>query len=438
MNSRLVAAALLAASLTAFNGCGPEPIAGGTVETTNGISARVVLPSGRPAARIKMFLLDEQDWLVKTKAGESLVLDSAETDSAGNFSIDSLDANRSVSLVADVEDYGVLIHDVDSIRLKNEYGNVIGLRKKVSYEGTIRDTIFQAEKIFLAGSPYSADVDAATGKFIIKDVPQEQYSVVILRKLPDATLEYVVGDKVKLDEWTTGQPVTITPDTSKSFLIEDFEDSDNRNLLVLGGGWWTALNDYPGGNSTILQPANAAPQNWLTAIKAGRGNATRTFQVLYSLGANQPSIFEKEPHVLLENSLGGQNVHYNFSGMDSLTFWSGGNGRLQVELVQENPIEAGVEISVIAYKTFALTNAWERFTIKPSDLTVQVDVFPSNPESRKAEFEKAHLPAYAKPPASWKETGGMITQLRFKGKGGNEFWLDDVRVHGITAGDLVK
>lgn len=437
MNARLKAATLLAASLSAFYGCG-ERLAGGTIETTNGISARVVLPNGRPAANIKMFLLDEQNWLVKTKAGESLVLDSAETDSEGNFRIDSLDTNHTVSLVADVEDYGVLIHDVDSTRLKNEYDNVIGLRKKVSYEGTVKDTTYEAKKIFLAGSPYSADVDSATGKFIIRDVPQEQYSVVILRKLPDASLEYVVSDKIKLDEWTTGQPAVIIPDTSKSFLIEDFEDSDNRNLLVLGGGWWTALNDYPGGNSTILQPANAAPQNWVTAIKAGRGNATRTFQVLYALGTNQPSVFDKEPHVLLENSLGGQNVHYNFSGMDSLTFWSGGNGRVQVELVQENPIESGVEISVIASKTFDLTNAWERYTIKPSDLTVQVDVFPSDPASRKAEFDQARLPAYTKKPETWKEMGGMITQLRFKGKGGNEFWLDDIRVHGITAGDLVK
>ncbi|MDB5048805.1 MAG: hypothetical protein JWO30_1876 [Fibrobacteres bacterium] len=437
MNARLKAATLLAASLSAFYGCG-ERLAGGTIETTNGISARVVLPNGRPAANIKMFLLDEQNWLVKTKAGESLVLDSAETDSEGNFRIDSLDTNHTVSLVADVEDYGVLIHDVDSTRLKNEYDNVIGLRKKVSYEGTVKDTTYEAKKIFLAGSPYSADVDSATGKFIIRDVPQEQYSVVILRKLPDASLEYVVSDKIKLDEWTTGQPAVIIPDTSKSFLIEDFEDSDNRNLLVLGGGWWTALNDYPGGNSTILQPANAAPQNWVTAIKAGRGNASRTFQVLYALGTNQPSVFDKEPHVLLENSLGGQNVHYNFSGMDSLTFWSGGNGRVQVELVQENPIESGVEISVIASKTFDLTNAWERYTIKPSDLTVQVDVFPSDPESRKAEFDQARLPAYTKKPETWKEMGGMITQLRFKGKGGNEFWLDDIRVHGITAGDLVK
>jgi hypothetical protein len=448
MKSRLAIAALAAVCVSAVTGCFlfEDRVAdGGTIETTNGIAAQVRLPSGRPAANIKVFLLDEQDWLVKMQTGESLVLDSAETDSAGKFWLDkdgnytdTIDAKRAMSLVADVEDYAVLIHDVSKRRVRNEFNDIIGLRKKVSYEGTVKESTTVAQQILLAGSPYTANVDGATGKFIIKDVPQEQYTVVIKRQRRDQSVEYVVGDKVKLDEWTEGQPVTIAPDTSKSFLIDDFEDSDNRNMLVLGGGWWTALNDYPGGNSVILQPANAAPENWKTAIRAGRGNATRTLQVLYTLGDRAPSLFDNEPHVLLENSIGGQNVHYNFSGMDSITFWSGGTGRLQVELVQENPIESGVELTVVATTTFELTNAWQPYTIKPSDLSVRVDVFPENPAARKAEFAKARLPEYTQKPATWKDMGGMITQLRFKGKGGNEFWLDDIRVHGITAGDLVK
>jgi hypothetical protein len=449
MKARLALAALAALCISPFYGCGSEqPMQvsdGGTVETTNGIMARVVLPTGRPAAAIKVFLLDEQDWLVKMQTGESLVLDSAETDSAGDFWLDSagrytdtIDAKRAMSLVADVEDYAVLIHDVSKRLVRNEYNSLIGLRKKVSYEGTVKESTTVAKQILLAGSPYTATVDSGTGKFVIKDVPQEQYTVVVKRQRRDSSIEYVVSDKVKLDEWTEGQPVTITPDTTKSFLLDDFEDSDNRNLLVLGGGWWTALNDYPGGNSVLLQPANAAPENWKTAIRAGRGNATRTLQVLYALGNRAPSLYDNEPHVLLENSIGGQNVHYNFSGMDSLTFWSGGTGRLQVDLVQENPIEGGVDLTVVATTTVELANTWERYAIKPSDLSVRVDVFPENPAAHKADFARARLPAYDEKPTTWKEMGGMITQIRFKGKGGNEFWLDDIRVHGITAGDLVK
>jgi hypothetical protein len=438
MISRLKIAALLAACLTGIFGCGPEPLAGGTIETTNGITARVVLPNGAPASNIKVFLLDEQDWLAKTKAGESIVLDSAETDTSGKFEFEDVDTNRTSSLYADVETYGVLIHDVSQQLVDDQYQGKIGLSKKVSYEGVVKETTFVAEKIFLAGSPFAAEVDA-NGKFIIKDVPQELYSVVILRKLPNESLEYVVSDKVKLDEWNEGKPVTIVPDTAKALLVEDFEDLDNRNLLgpIFGGGWWDAADDYPTGNSVLLQPANAAPQNFSKAIKDGGGERIHCLQVLYTPGT-RPGPYEAVPFVVLTTNLGSQGVHYNLSGMDSLTLFTGGNGQLEVELVQENPANSGVALSLLASATFDLDSTWRKISIKPSDLVVTADWFPEDLAAAKAGLEGAKLPAYTKKPETFAEMGGMITQIRFKGKGGKEFWLDHIRIHGITAGDLVK
>ena len=445
MKIRLLIAALAAACMAAFNGCGPEPLAGGTIETTNGITARVVLPSGKPASNIKLFLLDEQDWLKKTKAGESIVVDSTETNDSGTFKFKFKtpeDSARTVSLYADVETYGLLTHACTQKLVDDAYKRTIGMSKKVSYQGTINDSTYVTEKLFLAGTPFSSEVDGA-GKFIIKDVPQEYYSVVILRKLPNEAHEYVVGEKVKLDEWTEGKPDIITPDTTKAVLVEDFEDLDNRNLLgpILGGGWWDALNDFPADNSTLLQPVNAAPQNFTRAItNGGSDERARSLHVLYKAARAVPTA---EPFVMLMTDLGAGRVHYNLSGMDSLTFFSGGSGRLTVEFVQQNPAgaEPGSEVAlqVIASKTIVLDSAgWTKFSIKPADLKISVGWFPTDPANFKAAFEKARLPAYTKRPGTWQEMGGMVTQIRFKGAGGIEFWLDHIRIHGITAGDLVK
>jgi hypothetical protein len=440
-----IACALLIAGATMLAGC-TDRLAGGTIETTNGIAARVVLPSGNAASNIKVFLIDEQDWLVKTKSGETIIAYTAETDTGGNFEFRVLkvDSTRAFSLYADVEGYGLLIHGVTQKILTEIYDSTIGMSKKVSYQGTIKDTTFETEKIYLAGTPFAADVDTA-GNFVIKNVPPESYAVVIQRKLPDNTKEYVVGEKVRLDEYTEGKPAIIVPDTTKAFLIDDFEDKDHYNLLrrvFAGGGEWDLTDDRIfGGISTMSQPANNSDANWSSAIKDGDNGGPRihALQVKYVLGGKPRDTTEHDPFVMLEGNLGNRGVHYDFSGMDSLTFHSGGNGSVTVELVQQNPAGSFISMRVIAAKTYSLdSSAWTRFTLKPSDLAVSVPYFPENPQSLKKNFEDAGLPAYTSAPGTWDEMGGKITQIRFKIMGGNEFWLDDIRVHGITEGALVK
>jgi hypothetical protein len=455
----LAAALLAAAGLAAVVGCA-DRVAGGTIETTNGLTARVVLPSGEPAASIKVFLVDEQDWLAKTKANRSIYLDSAETDMSGEFKIDTVDTNRSCALYADAEGYAFFIHGVTRKVLKTAYQGRIGMSKKVSYEGNIQSADPKPRKIFLAGSPFSADVDA-DGHFVIQNIPQEHYSVIILRQLADESPEYVAGDNVKLDEWTEGKHDTIVPPAKPTILVEDFEDMDNRGSQGIvnrigniiggtGGGGWTAYTDaaYNRGTSSISSPATMTWENWIKAITAGGGDATRSLRVQYKTGLTLPAISDKYfrpedtvPFVVLSTNFGAQNVHYNLSRMDSLTFASGGSGQLVVELVQQNPKSGNsnqsVTLCVIASKTFDL-GTWEVFTLKPADLQVRTVWFPDNPDAYRTQLLAAGLPAYDKPPTTWAEMGGMATEIRFKGINGKEFWLDDIRIHGINVGDLIK
>lgn len=447
-------ALFLAASLLVLDGCGPDRVAGGSIETTNGIEARVVLPSGQPASSIKVYLLDEQNWLTKIQSGESLVLDSAETDSIGHFEFKKrMDTTHTASLYANVETYGCLIHNVSRHLVQADYKGKIGLTRKVSYEGLVGDKNFGAKRIYLSGSPFAADVDS-NGHFTVEDAAQEQYAVVVSRKLPDQPEQFILVSQINLNEWTQSKPDTILPDTTKSFLLESFENKDgNQNLLTpaLGGGsttgLWEANDDqFLGGNSKLLQPANDGISNFGKAIKDGGGGTgltdrSHSLQVLYTTGTH-PAQDETIPWVRLANNIGGQSIHYNFSAMDSLTFFAKGSGKLIVELLQQNPPPNEVSLSLAATLTLDLGAApdsnWHAYSINPDSMSVIAAWFPSDPKAYKAAFEDAHLPAYTEVPKTWKEMGGMITQIRFKGTGGTEFWLDEIRVHGMVAGDLAK
>jgi hypothetical protein len=133
--------------------------------------------------------------------------------------------------------------------------------------------------------------------------------------------------------------------------------------------------------------------------------------------------------------IGQTRKHYNLSGMDSLTFQAAGDGQLIVELIQQNP--GDVSLQVVASQTCDLAT-WASCSISPANLTVHVGWFPSDPKTFRSALLAAGLPAYEEKPKTWGEMGGKITMIRFKAVRGTEFWLDDIRVHGINVGDIIK
>lgn len=440
----LISTAVAAALVGCADLFGPQA-RGGTIETTNGLTARVVLPTGKPAARIKVYLLDGQDWLEKTKDGESIVLATAETNDSGKFEFRILktDSSRSVNLYADVEGYAFLIPRASQRSLLANYNNVIGMSKKVTYVGNIRETEARAQKVFLTGSPFSAAVDP-TGRFEFTNIPQGGYSVVIQRRLPDQSLEYVAADNVELNEKQVGRPDTLVTVPEKSFLLEDFEDNDINNRIsnIFPQGLWNYYGDNDFGGSSIMhQPANLAPENWPKALEDGQPN-NQALHVQYTATGNLPRPVYMDSkagsdaaYVSLMVDIGQTRKHYNLSGMDSLTFRTAGDGQMIVELIQQNP--GDVSLQVVASQTCDL-GTWASCSIKPSDLTVHIGWFPSDPKAFHSDLIAAGLPAYEEKPKTWGDMGGKITMISFKAVRGTEFWLDDIRIHGINVGDIIK
>jgi hypothetical protein len=444
--AKLGGRALLAVSLAcafSFWGClfQDDRRAGGTIETTNGVvAARVVLPNGSAASNVKVYLLDEKEWLTKVKSGASIYLDSAETDGEGGFKIKK-DTAIHASLVANVQDYGILIRNVTPEMIKTDYAGIIGLRRHKAYRGVVVDSNAVPNQVLLAGTPYVSTVDSATGEFSFQDLPPESYPVVVRRQLPDDSYEYAVAGDVDLSTNDSIPADTLVPDTSKILVLDDFDDSDNRTKLgpILGDGYWIAYDDsILGGNSRLYQPVNAAPQNFEAAVQDGGGTHKTALQVLYKTG-DTAGVEKPYSYVFVEVNLGGSSggllKHYNLGALDTLSFFAKGNGKVVMELVQN---QYGIPLFVTASFTVNLTEAWQEFKITPDQLVISVSNFPANPSDFSQALQDSHLPLYTSKPQTWAETGGMFRTIRFLGTGGSEFWLDLIRLHGITLGDLVK
>lgn len=437
--SVLALSALLAGGCIFTTGPGDNTLAGGTIETTNGI---VVMPDGRPAARIKVFLLDEKSWLSNVKDGKAIALDSSETDENGVFKIDR-DTSSKVSLMANAEGHGILIRHVTADLIKKEYWGKIMLRKHVSYRGTVGAGQSGAKQVYLAGTPFSALIDP-DGGFSLPNIPPEKYPVVVRRLDINDQEEYVTAGEVDLLKKDSVIPTdTLKPDTSKTLLLEDFEQGNNYNELgaiFAGIGYWDAYSDeYLGGNSRLLQPTNAAPQNFSAAIgDGGAQGRERSLEVLYQSGS-RGNEWKPFPFVYLSTNLGpsadANNIHVNLSKMDTVTFYAKGSGRLVVEFGQK---QIGVPLKITAGSTVTLTDTWQLFKLPAKDFSVEVKEFPANPAQFQALLQSAKLPTYAAKPQTWEEMGGRAHTVTFLGTEGTSFWLDEIRFHGLVLDDLVK
>lgn len=444
------AAALPALSALFAAGCifsetpGPDRHAGGTIETTNGI---IVMSGGRPAARIKVYLLDERSWLSNVKDGKPITVDSVETNDTGYFSI-RRDTASKVSLMANTEGQGIIIRQLTAARIRDGFGNKLALQPHITYRGHIGPEVIGARQVYLAGTPFSAPIDEQ-GAFTIAGVPPEKYQVVIKRVGPDLSESFFpAGELDLINQDTVNDPDTLKPDLSRSVLFEDFEDNNSRTLLapLEGDGYWAVYSDAhlrsaasQGSSATLISPVNGASQYFMPAIKnGGAPGRERSLEVTYQMGEGgndwKPYSFV---HVFA-NFGQAQNEKYalyNFSRMDTVSFWAKGSGSLVMAFWQQ---QIGIPLKVLAGGTVALTEGWQHFKLAVKDFEVTVVEFPAVPAQFHAQLQASGMPAYTAAPATWEQTGGIFRTLEILGTGGTSFWIDDIRFHGMVLDDLLK
>lgn len=132
---------------------------------------------------------------------------------------------------------------------------------------------------------------------------------------------------------------------------------------------------------------------------AGAGRGGKALHVVYaSTGLN---------YALIGTRLGrGPN---RFAGLDSLELWLRGTGTVRIALENSLDTASGSK----AWITIHPDTAWRRLAIRPSDFNA--------------------------PTASargWEAIKDSVNTLSFFFHDGGEMWIDDIRLHGLTASDI--
>ncbi|GEM_PF-3850715 len=242
-------------------------LAGGTSETTNGeIIAQVTRNDGRPAARIKAYVVDDQDWMAKVAEGRSVVLDSSNTDSSGSFRVNVHDFAR-CNLQLDGGDEGLFLGDFGA-------DSAVTGKLKLAIEptGSVSGKVYPDTVVILSlklrGTTYSSLIGSdsiyafpsvAPGTFTLVAVVRRNNGVSVdsLRTVTVARGQKITG--LDLDFRSKKIPdTTRPPDTVKAAYSGAIRSSIGtptpgaRVWLMDGNGWAVKT---AGGRSVALDSA---------------------------------------------------------------------------------------------------------------------------------------------------------------------------------------
>jgi hypothetical protein len=175
-----------------------------------------------------------------------------------------------------------------------------------------------------------------------------------------------------------------------SVLVDDFEDGAMRNQLPDSSAW------------TDTASANATFSNF--DIRAATGG--RTGKVLH-FAYSADSVTNQ--YVLIKTPLASSSRCMR--SLDSMVLWMRGSGKLYVAL--EKSFDG---VSKKAWATYHLdTSQWNRIRVRPQDFAA-------------AENKYGNV--------GWPSVRDSITHITFLMAGSGEFWIDDIRLHGIDRDDL--
>lgn len=412
--------------------------AGDVTETGNAaiITGIVTDKSNQPLANVKIITLQLSDNVFILPKP----VDTITSDTDGSFSVTVMpNAHYALEIRSGDNKLGAV-----TLPLKADSGVVIELQevvvnKLVTYNGHIICDNGIPVHVFFGGTLYRSIVDKQ-GYFSIKDVPQQEYSVLVeMRDSVGNTKNTVFAKKIDLGN---GCPFEI--DTVNVFLrillLEDFEKADNVSCLwkYIGGSWWDAQNDdFEGGNSKLISPKNGSTTFFTNAINITGGyNNKSCLKVDYELG-NKLGVEMKWSYVYVGINIGEPStVQYDFSKLDSLCFYAKGNGKVYFDCVQHCS-QLGIYIS--AGMTFTMTDEWKKYTVKPELFMIDVVRFPNNKNLATIPshvFNEHKIPHYTKKPADWKSMEGKINMINFYCIEGNVLWLDDMKIFGMIPSDL--
>ena len=413
---RLLLAALPAlACMLAFLACSKAPeLAGATSETTNGdLKASVQRADGTPAARTRVLLVDDEDWLGKIAEGSSVKLDSAVTDDSGGFQIRLPKAHR-CNLQIDDTAQGAFLRGVNAALPPAATSSAllkITLAPYGRVSGRIHSDNGDAREIRLAGTTYAAVINADSG-YVFSQVPAGSFAIVAMvdrngLAQPFLARSFDLAPGASLVDQDLGV-------SASRILVDDFESGWKQTALgrILGQGLWYTLTDsVEKGNSSVKADV-------VSGSEAYSGSSVRTEYVLGSKLHVAWAIMGFQIGTALSGNA------YDFSNLTAISFWAKGKGNIDVRCMSR-AITSKYADSAQYFYTVRLQPGWTHVTIPVDSL---------------------RLPSFASPELqaiTWAQAAKEMQALDFTVEAPQMhagdtavFWLDEVYFQGLSLKDL--
>jgi hypothetical protein len=382
-------------------------VAGTATETTNGY---VLASNGNPVAHAMVRLIDAQNWLSRTAAGKSSVIDSTLTDTYGRFVIE-VPKNYPTNLQLDNGEQGALVADIYSVLSLPPCSVSISLKNYASLRGSLRASLTEQKELFLFGSAYRLSIGADNAFYSAK-IPEGVFALVVRRQSIVSSPVALAG-AVALTAGDSVNTGAITADTGR-IPVEDFSQGWMQTMLgrVIGGGWWYTFLDTGEfqGNSyiSVINQSVGGYQGKSLQTKICLGNA-----ISYPFGGTGFQVGDP------------RSEGYNVTAMKKFSFWAKGRGKVNVSLqtrmlekIPGNSDQFSILITIPAN--------WTRIEIPVESLKLS----PGSP---------ADLAGVL-----WKDAAASLLRVQFSVThhvttiGDTvEYWLDDIAFEGVGIGALI-
>lgn len=357
-----------------FCGCTEDSTAGRGIwdETENSLAIRIRNEAGNPVVGAELRLV----------GGTDVILAKAETDSEGTARLNRLECAGHVE-VTSAEGVARSAFSPSDTALSET------VRAAAVLSGRIPSASGVPRELYLYGTSYKASV-GEDGSFRFENIPEGEYAVL---SGEDDSFEW--WDSFRL---TSGEEAVVSVDapSKDSVLLEDFESgrSTNRFHSLTGGGWWFTFWQSFAISSEL--PEKGHEENaW---------NGTRSLHERFTLDT-----LLENPYALVGFNIGSPPsvdsvFGYDVSGMDSLTFFAKGFGRVWIQFAGYTP-EAKSEIWDFEFD-IPSDSAWTRITVVPDGGEL------------------------------WNSIAAEMKTVNFLVKEDAELWLDQIVIHGVSASEI--
>lgn len=365
-------------------------IAGGTGSEAGEVIGHAVLSSGQPVINGRIIVYQESDSVFSFPTP----VDTLFTNSEGYFSFKQNEGSYAIEIRSDA--FAAFRKEIQIIAKQQDSLGVIILDSAVTISGTVQSAGELPVSMWAIGTPYSAAV-AGTGAFTFQSVPQGNFTLVA-KYFDGSYYYYSLGLSVLFSPDLGGKLDTITTDLNE-IVLDNFDDGDKYSNFkdILGGSNWHCNTD---GQSQIF-PTTESFADSLVTVQAYKGKSLHVRYILdYSVNPPWTQVISRI----------GDGDSYDFSLLDTISFWAKGDGEIKVDVGQF--VEPNSFKSV--HTALTVSNTWTLYKVVPADFPNSTNI------------------------SGWNELKAIVNRVSFNGVAGTEFWLDDIRMIGLTFDDLLK